>query len=68
MPMIPVEAIFRTIAEQDAQIKELKQQIIQLKCLLEEKNQQNLVQELAGLVNDYPEKLQNPLIVSTEIH
>lgn len=66
--MIPVEAIFRTIAEQDAQIKELKQQIIQLKCLLEEKNQQNLVQELAGLVNDYPEKLQNPLIVSTEIH
>ncbi len=68
MPMIPLEVIFRTITEQDTQIKMLKQQIAQLEAMLENQNQENLTQELKMLVTEYPEKLQNPIIASTDLH
>ena len=68
MPLISVEAMFRTIAEQQVQIKELKEQVAQLELMLEQQNQANLAQELVNLLSEYPEKLQNPIIASIDVH
>lgn len=68
MPMISMEAIFRTIHEQDAQIKELKQKIAVLESLLQNQKRIELAEELVKLVRDYPEKLPNPMVVSTDFH
>ncbi len=68
MPMISLEAIFRTIADQDEQIQELKEQVAVLQSQLENRNKEKLTRELVELVDDYPETLHFPIVESTEIH
>ncbi len=68
MPLISVEAMFKTIAEQQAQIKELKEQVAQLEFMLDYQNQANLARELVNMLDEYPEKLQSPIIASIDVH
>lgn len=68
MPKISMEAIFKTIAEQDVQIKELKKQVSFLESLLKNQDKIKAAQELVAFVQDYPEKLDQAMIVSTDIH
>lgn len=68
MPMISINALFNTIAEQDAQIKSLKAEIDQLQSLLKNQQRSDRVQALVELVKDYPEKLHYPIVLSTETH
>jgi len=68
MPMLFMETIFKTIAEQDMQIKELKKQVSFLESLLKNQGKIKAAQELVVFVQDYPEKLDQPMIVSTDIH
>ena len=68
MPIISMEAIFKTIAEQDVQIKELKKQVSFLESLLKNQDKIKAAQELVAFVQDYPEKLDQAMVVSTDIH
>jgi hypothetical protein len=68
MPLISVDAMLKTIAEQQTQIQELKEQIAQLHFMLEKQNAMSLTQELLELVKKYPEKLDNPIIGSIDLH
>lgn len=68
MPMISLNALLKTVAEQDAQIKELKNQIVYLQSLLEHQDRIRLAQELVDLVKQYPEALHYPIVASTETH
>jgi small-conductance mechanosensitive channel len=68
MPLISVEAMLKTIAEQQVQIKELREQVTQLELMLKHQNQVNLAQELVDLLSKYPEKLENPIIASIDVH
>ena len=63
-----MEAIFKTIAEQDVQIKELKKQVSFLESLLKNQDKIKAAQELVAFVQDYPEKLDQAMVVSTDIH
>ena len=68
MAIISMEAIFKTIAEQDVQIKELKKQVSFLESLLKNQDKIKAAQELVAFVQDYPEKLDQAMVVSTDIH
>jgi len=68
MPIISMEAIFKTIADQEAQIKELKKQVSFLESLLKNQDRIKATQELVVFIQDYPETLDQPMIVSTDIH
>jgi hypothetical protein len=68
MPLFSVDAMMKTFAEQQAQIEELKEQVAQLEILLEHQNQTNLALELLTVLNDYPDKLENPIIASIAFH
>ncbi len=68
MPMISMNALLKTLAEQDAQIKELKTQIVQLQSLLEHQDRIKLAKELVDLVRQYPGALHYPIVASTETH
>ena len=58
----------KTIAEQDVQIKELKKQVSFLESLLKNQDKIKAAQELVVFVQDYPEKLDQAMVVSTDIH
>ena len=68
MPLVSVEAMFKTIAEQQLQIKELQEQVMQLESMLEQQNQTSLARELVNMLQDYPGKLQTPIIASIDVH
>ena len=68
MPMISMNAMLITLAQQEAQIKELKDQIAMLQSLLENHQRIRLAQELVDLVKQYPDKLYYPIVASTERH
>ena len=68
MPLISLDAMFKTITEQQAQIKELKEQVSQLESMLKNQNAEALTQELMELLSKYPEKLDNPIIASIDLH
>lgn len=68
MPLISAEAMFKTIAEQQAQIKELQEQVAQLELMLEHQNQATLAQELVNMLDEYPETLHAPIIASIDVH
>lgn len=68
MPMISMNALLNTLAQQELQIKELKQQVAVLQSLLEQQQRIRLAQELVDLVQQYPDKLHYPIVASTERH
>jgi len=68
MPMISIETILRTVAEQEQQIRELKRQVALLEAQLETRDRVRLAQELVDLVRDYPGSVRYPIVASTEKH
>lgn len=68
MSTMSLEALLRTVSEQEAQIVELKRQVVWLQSLLENQRRLHLAQELVQMVCQYPDKLDRPMVVSTEIH
>jgi len=68
MPMISVDALLRTIAEQNEQIQQLNEQIRVLQHQLEHQHRLKLAMELVELVRQYPDKLHYPIVASTETH
>lgn len=68
MPIIPVDALLRTIAEQRSQIDELMLRIAELEFLLEMQHEETLVAQLAEMVMDHPEKGDYAIIASIDFH
>ncbi|WAR46581.1 hypothetical protein [Methylomonas rapida] len=68
MPMISLEALLKTVAEQDAEIKELRKQLSHLEALLKNQDKMKIAWELVEFVQDYPGKLHYPIVASTEVH
>lgn len=69
MPLVSLETMVKTIADQQTQIKQLTEKVTQLEMLLAEGRERYLVQELVELVRDYPEQLANhPIIASLDKH
>ena len=57
-----------TIAEQEDEILALKEMVAHLSSLLENQNTKMLARELGMMINDFPEKLNNPIIASINWH
>jgi hypothetical protein len=68
MPIIPVEALLRTISEQRTQIDELMLRIADLEFLLEMQNEEALAAQLAELLMEHSEKGDYAIIASTDFH
>lgn len=68
MPMISIEALLKTVAEQDAQIQELRKHVTYLEALLKKQDKIKMAFELVEFVQDYPKKLHYPIVASTEVH
>ena len=68
MPLIPVESLLKTIAEQQMQIKELQQSVADLEALLDSRQQQDRINQLERLLKEYPDKLDFSLIASIDSH
>lgn len=68
MPMISVDSLLRTIAEQNQQIQQLNEQIRMLQATLENQHRIKLAMELVELVRQHPDKLHYPIVASTEMH
>ncbi len=68
MPLMSLDTLLGTISAQAQEIDELKMQIAELEALLQYQNEQALARELAALIFEHPENLENVIIASTGCH
>lgn len=68
MPMKSTDTLLRTIADQNHEIDELKFRIAELESLLSIQAEVALAGELAALIFDHPDELENAIIASTHCH
>jgi hypothetical protein len=68
MPMIALDTLLRTITQQNQEIDELKSRIAELESLLSIQTEEALAGELAALIFEHPEDLENVIIASTDYH
>jgi hypothetical protein len=68
MPMISLDTLLRTLAQQNQEIDELKIRIAELESLLSIQTEEALAGDLASLIFEHPEDLENVIIASTDYH
>ncbi len=68
MPLISLDTLLGTISAQAQEIDELKIRIAELEAMLENQSEEALAGELAALIFNHPEDLENVIIASTDFH
>lgn len=68
MPIMSLETILKTLAEQQAQIKQLQEEKHQLELMLVNQQKILLTQELVGMLSHCPSESSTPIIASIARH
>ncbi|MGD0958250.1 MAG: hypothetical protein ABSB19_00435 [Methylomonas sp.] len=68
MPLVSIEALLRTLAEQQDEITELREQVTELEYRLENHNTEMLTQELEKMLDGHANQTGGSIIASIEMH